>query len=348
MKKFITALLFSCAFISVGGCMSESTPKSLEGKQGVFAVIETAKGDIALELYYKKTPLTVTNFVGLAEGTLAAANGKPFYNGLKFHRVIADFMIQGGDPKGTGSGGPGYRFADEFLDELKFTGPGILAMANAGPGTNGSQFFITHVETPWLNGKHTIFGKVVDEASQTVVNAIAQNDVMKSIKIYRLGDEAQKFTATQADFDRLSKEAGAKARAEKEKKLAAKIAEVEKKFPGYAKDDNGIYFKITKEGKGDKAGKGKNVRIEYKGYFIDGQVFDGSAKLLPGGHEPLDFVTASGQMIPGFDVTVQDMKVGELRTVVLPPDMAYGENGIPGAIPGNAFLAFDIELVSAR
>ncbi len=221
-------------------------------------------------------------------------------------------------------------------------------MANSGASTNGSQFFITHVETPWLNGKHTIFGKVVDEASQTVVNAIAQNDVMKSIKIYRLGDEAQKFTATQADFDRLSKEAGAKARAEKEKKLAAKIAEVEKKFPGYAKDDNGIYFKITKEGKGDKAGKGKNVRIEYKGYFIDGQVFDGSAKLLPGGHEPLDFVTASGQMIPGFDVTVQDMKVGELRTVVLPPDMAYGENGIPGAIPGNAFLAFDIELVSAR
>ena len=347
MKKLLAALLFGGAIISVGGCM-ESTPKSLEGKQGLFAVMSTSKGDIVLELFYDRTPLTVTNFVGLAEGTLDAAKGKKFYDGLKFHRVIADFMIQGGDPKGTGAGGPGYKFADEFVDDLRFTGPGVLAMANAGPGTNGSQFFITHVETPWLNGKHTIFGHVVDDASQTVVNKIAQNDIIKSVKIFRLGEDAKKFTATQADFDRLANVAAAKAKAEKQKKLAAKIAEVEKKYPDFSKDENGIYYKIIKQGKGEKAGKKRTVTMEYKGYFIDGQVFDGSSKLLPGGHEPLTFETASGRMIPGFDVTAQDMKVGELRTVVLPPDMAYGENGIPGAIPGNAFLVFDMEIVSIK
>lgn len=349
MKKTLIALLMGCAFISAGGCMDKSKVKALQDKtEGLFAVMETSKGDIVLELFYKKTPLTVTNFVGLAEGTLDAAKGKHYYDGLKFHRVIADFMIQGGDPTGTGSGGPGYTFADECRDDLKFTGPGDLAMANAGPGTNGSQFFITHVQTSWLDGHHTIFGHVVDADSQKVVNAIAQGDKIKSVTIVRRGAEAEKFTATQADFDRYEKEAEEKVRAEKEKLLAPKIKEVEKAFPGYGKDSNGIYFKVKKEGTGSKVGKGKKVVIEYKGYFVDGQVFDGSSKLLEGGHEPIDFVTGGGRMIPGFDVTVQDMKVGELRTVVLPPDMAYGERGIPGAIPGNTFLAFDIELVSAN
>src|SRR5574344_1835516 len=341
MKKISLVLLFGCFLLSLGGCMEKE--KALEGKTGVFAVMETSKGKIIIELYYKDTPLTVTNFVGLAEGTLDAAKGKPFYDGLKFHRVIADFMIQGGDPRGNGTGGPGYKFPDEFVDDLKFTGPGVLAMANSGANTNGSQFFITHVATSWLDGKHTIFGHVVDDASQKVVNAIAQNDVINSVKIYRQGDEAKKFTATQADFDRLVIEAGKKAQEANSKKLAAKIAEVEKAFPGFEKDANGIYYKITKTGTGNKCGKGKNVSTEYKGYFVDGTVFDQSK-----GRGPLDFTTAAGQMIPGFDIMVQDMKVGEKRTVVLPPDQAYGENGIPGAIPGNSYLAFDIELVSVK
>lgn len=344
MKKSVWALLLGCVLLSFGGCKGmDKSVKAIEGKDGVFAVIDTAKGQIVLELYYKQTPLTVTNFVGLAEGTLDAAKGKHFYDGLKFHRVIKDFMIQGGDPRGNGTGGPGYQFPDEFVDELTFKGPGVLAMANAGANTNGSQFFITHVETPWLNGKHTIFGHVVDEASQKVVNSIAQNDVINSITIYRQGDEAKKFSATQADFDNLVIEAGKKAKEASAKKLATQIAAVEKAFPGFEKDDNGIYYKITKQGIGNKCGKGKNVSTEYKGYFVDGTVFDQSK-----GRGPLDFTTAAGQMIPGFDIMVQDMKVGEKRTVVLPPDQAYGENGIPGAIPGNSFLAFDIELVSAK
>lgn len=340
MKKFLMAsILFSFALLS-GGC-KEMAPKSIEGKEGLFAVIETAHGDIVLELFYEKTPLTVTNFVGLAEGTLDAAKGKKFYDGLKFHRVISDFMIQGGDPLGTGTGGPGYRFADEIVEDLKFTEPGLLAMANAGPGTNGSQFFITHVPTEWLNGNHTIFGKVVDKASQDVVNKVKQGDKMKSINIFRQGEKANAFTATQKDFDERSAVLDEKVKKAYAEKMKAKIEEVKKAFPNFEEDSNGIFYKITKAGSGEKCGPGKNVAIEYKGYFIDGTVFDKSA-----GRGPLEFQTNSGRMIPGFDIAVKDMKLGEKRTVVLPPNLAYGERGIPGAIPGNTYLAFDIELTS--
>ena len=193
MKKNILAAILCCLAISFGGCKSmDKELKAIEGKDGVFAIMETSKGSIVLELFYDKTPLTVINFAGLSEGTLDAAKGKPFYDGLTFHRVIEDFMIQGGDPEGTGRGGPGYRFADECLPELTFDKPGYLAMANAGPGTNGSQFFITHVPTDWLNGKHTIFGQVVNAESQAVVNKVAQGDkivrvlMLKSLQLHRL------------------------------------------------------------------------------------------------------------------------------------------------------------------
>jgi len=317
--------------------------KAIEGKDGVFAIMQTSKGSIVLELFYDKTPLTVTNFVGLAEGTLDAAKGKPFYDGLTFHRVIADFMIQGGDPEGTGRGGPGYRFADECRDDLVFDKPGYLAMANAGPGTNGSQFFITHVPTDWLNGKHTIFGQVVNADSQKVVNAVQQGDKIEKLTIVRQGEAAKAFTATQADFDKLAEEAKIAAAEKAKAANAKKITEVEKAFPGYAKDSNGIYFKTTKEGSGSKIGGRKNVACEYKGYLVDGRVFDQSK-----GRGPLEFVTDGGQMIPGFDIMVQDMKVGEKRTIVIPSELAYGPNGIPGVIPGGAYIAFDVELVRAR
>src|SRR5574344_622659 len=158
MKKISLVLLFGCFLLSLGGCMKKE--KALEGKTGVFAVMETSKGKIIIELYYKDTPLTVTNFVGLAEGTLDAAKGKPFYDGLKFHRVIKDFMIQGGDPRGNGTGGPGYKFPDVFVDDFPVTCPGVLEWANSGASTNGRQFFIKHVETSWLTGKDTIVGHV--------------------------------------------------------------------------------------------------------------------------------------------------------------------------------------------
>ena len=316
---------------------------AIKGKDGVFAIMETSKGSIVLELFYKQTPLTVTNFVGLAEGTLDATKGKPFYDGLTFHRVIADFMIQGGDPKGNGTGGPGYRFADEFDSSLNFDKPGYLAMANSGPGTNGSQFFITHVPTDWLNQKHTIFGKVVNEDSQKVVNAVQQGDKIVKVTIVRQGADAEKFTATQADFNKHASEAKARAAERAKAANAAKIKEVEEKFPGFSTDENGIYYKTTKEGTGNKIGGGRAVAVEYKGHFVNGQVFDQSK-----GRGPLEFTTAGGQMIPGFDIMVQDMKLGEKRTIVLPPSQAYGENDIPGAIPGGVYLAFDVELTKVK
>ena len=319
----------------------EKKSKVIEGKDGVFAIMETSKGEIVLELHYKDTPLTVTNFVGLAEGTLDATKGKPFYDGLKFHRVISDFMIQGGDPKGNGTGGPGYRFEDEIVESLKHDGPGVLSMANAGAGTNGSQFFITHVETPWLDGKHTVFGRVLE--GQDVVNKIAQGDKINKVTIVRQGDEASKFTATQADFDSL-REKVAKENAEKKaKEQEAIIASIEAAFPDATKTADGIYYKVTKEGSGITCGAGKNVAVHYTGYFLDGQVFDSSQ-----GRGTLDFKTGAHQMIPGFDVMVQEMKVGEKRTVVLPPSMAYGDAGAGGVIPGGAYIAFDIELVKIK
>ncbi|MBO4731437.1 MAG: peptidylprolyl isomerase [Spirochaetaceae bacterium] len=339
MKKIVLFFVLAFSILSFGGCDTmENSLKAIEGKDGVFAIIETTRGNIVLQLYYKETPLTVTNFVGLAEGTLDAANGKPYYDGLKFHRVISkangdkqDFMIQGGDPTGTGMGGPGYRFADEIVPNLKFSGPGVLAMANAGAGTNGSQFFITHVATPWLDGKHTIFGKVI--TGQNVVNKTLQNDVMKKITIVRQGEEAQKFTATQADFDRIVKENENKARSQLE-------AYMDKYSTGFEKLDNGLRYKILKEGKGEKVGTGKQVTTKYKGYFVDGRVFDSTDM-----HDPIEFETGAGKMIPGFDLMVQDMKLNEKRTVLLPPDLAYGERGAGRVIPPNTPIMFDIEVI---
>ncbi|MCH1471864.1 MAG: peptidylprolyl isomerase, partial [Flavobacteriaceae bacterium] len=186
IKHLFTGILF----ITLASC----SPKL---EDGLYAKVDTNKGEIQLKLTFDKTPVTVANFVSLAEGTNRQVDStfteKAYYDGLIFHRVIADFMIQGGDPTGTGQGGPGYKFDDEIVSDLKHDGPGILSMANAGPGTNGSQFFITHKETPWLDGKHTVFGRVIE--GQSVVDSIAQNDTIIAVHIIRKGKEARKFDA---------------------------------------------------------------------------------------------------------------------------------------------------------
>ena len=349
MKKIIISVLLGCLLLSSVACKSRSKGMdALKGKEGVFAVLETEKGQVILNLFYKETPMTVTNFVGLAEGTLDAAKGKPFYDGLKFHRVIADFMIQGGDPRGNGTGGPGYKFPDEFVSSLRHDEPGVLSMANSGANTNGSQFFITIVETPWLDDKHTVFGKVV--SGQDVVDSMKQGATIEKVTIIRQGADAEAFTATQADFNKqleiLNKkieEAKIAARKAREEAMKAVIEEIEEEYPDAIKTDEGIYYEILKEGKGNPIGSRRYVSVNYTGMFLDGRVFDTSE-----GRGALDFITGVGQMISGFDLMTQEMKLGEKRRMILPPEYAYGEDGYPGFIPGNAYLIFEVEVVKVR
>ena len=307
---------------------------------GLYTKIKTNKGDILLEMEYQKTPGTVGNFIALAEGNMensAKPQGQKYYDGMKFHRVIADFMVQGGCPQGTGSGNPGYNFADEFHDDLKHDRPGILSMANAGPGTNGSQFFITHVPTPWLDNKHTVFGKVIE--GQDVVDSIAQDDMIESVEVIRAGKEAEDFNAIEAfrtfEGDREKRIAEARIKADQElDKLAA----------GFSKTPSGLRYQIIQNGNGPKAEKGKQISVHYKGQLADGQVFDSSYQRK----EPIDFTVGIGQVIKGWDEGLQLLSVGDKARLVIPSDLAYGSQGAGGVIPPDATLIFDVELMDVK
>lgn len=328
--------------------MNELREFEKSANDGLYAVIQTAKGNIFLQLYFEETPLTCTNFVGLAEGKLDATGGKPFYDGLIFHRVIENFMIQGGDPLGTGTGGPGYRFADEFVPSLRHNRAGVLSMANAGPNTNGSQFFITHVETPWLDNMHTVFGKVIK--GQKVVDSIVQGDKINKLVIVRKGRKAKNFDCSQKNFDTLAIEVANK-NAEKAKAALKAIHDAAKekitqKWSNATKTDSGLYYVITKQSSGAKPKAGQTVAVHYRGSLLEtGKVFDASE--MHG--QPLSFPVNAGKMIPGFDEAVADMRLGEKRTVIIPPELAYGDRSIAnGLIPPNSYLVFELELVSIK
>lgn len=309
-------------------------------QDGLYAKFHTSKGEILVNLEFQKTPGTVGNFVGLAEGQLendAKPMGKPYYDGLKFHRVIPDFMIQGGCPQGTGVGGPGYQFDDEFHPELRHDGPGVLSMANAGPGTNGSQFFITHVETGWLDGKHTVFGHVVE--GQDVVDAVAQGDAIESIEIVRVGDEAKNWNAIEA-FRKF--EGSREQRLADEKRLAEEA--LEKLAAGFQKTDSGLRYQIIQKGSGKQAEKGKKVSVHYQGALDNGQVFDSSYKRK----QPIDFTLGVGQVIEGWDEGISLLKVGDKARFVIPSYLGYGSRGAGGVIPPNATLVFDVELIDVK
>ena len=306
---------------------------------GVYARIATVRGDIVIFLEHEKTPLTVANFVGLSEGTIHTefGIGKPYYDGLTFHRVINDFMIQGGCPKGTGTGGPGYTFADEIVADLKHSGPGILSMANAGPGTNGSQFFITHKATPWLDGKHTVFGHVVN--GQNIVDSIKQGEKIESIEIIRRGEAAEAYRITQDYFLALVQESLKKQSAETEEQQKGDLEIINSRWPLAKKTDSGLRYVVLKEGSGASPEFGQSVTVHYTGTLLDGTVFDSSVKR----GAPAQFKI--GQVIEGWNEALATMKKGEKRTLIIPPELGYGKRGYPGVIPPDSFLVFDVELL---
>jgi FKBP-type peptidyl-prolyl cis-trans isomerase len=336
--RFLLVLIALFTYIHGDPDMSEA-----KMKDGLYAKFFTSRGEILCQLEFEKTPLTVANFVGLTEGTKqlggGSASGTRYYDGLSFHRVIPDFMVQGGCPLGTGTGGPGYTFPDEIDPTLKHDAPGILSMANAGPGTNGSQFFITHVPTPWLDGKHTVFGYVV--SGQSVVDAIKQGDKIESIEIIRVGAAAEAFKADQAAFDALLE--GLEER-QQQRELAAMEAQniqIEALYPGAVTTPSGLKYVVVEEGTGEATPtKGTTVTAHYTGKLLDGQKFDSSYDRK----DPIQFPVGDGRVIKGWDEAFMTMKKGEKRTLIIPPELGYGASG-RGPIPPNAVMVFDVELV---
>lgn len=309
-------------------------------ENGIYAKITTNKGDILLQLTYQLTPATVGNFVALAEGTMKNTQkplGTPYYDGLTFHRVIPNFMIQGGCPLGTGTGDPGYRFDDEFHPSLKHNKAGVISMANAGAGTNGSQFFITHLPTPWLDNKHAVFGEVIE--GQEVVDAIAQGDKIEKITIIRVGEEAEKWDALKA-FNSLNEAKAARLAEQKRKNEEAFAKEIE----GFDKTESGLYYKITQHGNGKKPQAGQKVAVHYTGMLLDKSVFDSSYSY----RRPLNFTVGVGQVIEGWDEGILLLHEGDKARLVIPSDLAYGASGAGGVIPPHAPLIFDVELVKVN
>lgn len=368
MKKKIFLLLILTAIFSSCNDKHSKLP------DGLYADIETNKGNIIVALDYEKAPITVANFISLAEGKNTFVSdqfkGKPFYNGLKFHRVIKDFMIQGGDPLGDGSGDTGYKFRDEISD-LQFDKGGILAMANSGPGTNSSQFFITHVPTPWLEGKHTIFGHVV-ENGMDVVNKIEQDDVIKKISIIQKGIKAKKFDAVKTFTDFFTHEA------ENLKKQAIIDAENKKIYDGKykivkeqkvayfenikktaLKSGSGLKYKIISKGKGKKPTLGATIFIHYSGFLENGELFDSSVADVASAFGKFDPQRAQARqyvpipfeagkkdgMIPGFIEGISKMSFGDKAILFIPSNLAYGAQGAGGVIPPNANIIFEVELL---
>ncbi|WP_234369062.1 peptidylprolyl isomerase [Brumimicrobium mesophilum] len=338
--------------------------KELKLEKGLYANISTSKGDIFVKLHDEKSPLTVANFVGLAEGKLKVFDTikikEPFYDGLNFHRVINNFMIQGGDPDGNGSGNPGYRFWDETDIEVPHT-KGSLSMANSGPNTNGSQFFITHLPTPHLNGKHTVFGQVLE--GQDVVDAIEQGDKIVSIDIVKKGLKykwfynaskvfKKEYEKQEAIFEverlRMEKlkaqntvrlvEAKAKSEEEYKKYFYEIIKEME---PDAIQTESGLVYVMHEEGEGEVAARGDQVSLHYLGELVYGGKFDSSYDR----NHPLDFSYLEMGLIPGFNEGVGLSKQGTKIDLYIPYFLGYGKAGRQPTIPQYADLIFKIEVL---
>jgi peptidyl-prolyl cis-trans isomerase A (cyclophilin A) len=350
MKRILISFILISAIIS--------TRIHAMDKPGLYIEFKTNAGNFMCELYYKEVPLMAANIVGLTEGTrefIDPATGKPvkrpFYKGIIFHRVIDGFMIQGGDPLGDGRGGPGYRLVDQISPMLKHNSEGILSMANAGPNTNGSQFFITLAPTPHLDGKHAVLGKIVEgmeivrkigKVKTNPSNRPLDNIIMKEVNIIRIGEEAKAFNAEKefAKKDEIEKNQQTVLQQIKIaflKQLGADIAKIQR-------TKSGLEYYVRKSGNGDKPKKGQTIIAHYAGYLTSGQKFDSSYDR----NQPFSTAIGAGKVIPGWDEAFLDMGKGEKRLLIIPYHLAYGEMGYPGVIPPKATLIFDVELLDFK
>ena len=369
--KRLTFILTSILALALFSC-GEKYP---DLEDGLYAEFITNQGTFVAKLYEEQAPLTIANFVSLAEGTNTMVDstykGKNFYNGLIFHRVIKDFMIQGGDPEGTGRGGPGYKFPDETTESLAHNDKGILSMANSGPNTNGSQFFVTVKATPWLDGRHTIFGKVM--IGQEVVDTIGKVEttkpgdkpvedvVINELNIIKKGSKYKKYDGAKAYEETLknietSKIEEAKRLEEVKMNKAKEIEALKKEATTY---DSGLSMVITTEGEGPKPNTGDAVTVNYAGYLEDGTLFDSNIEKISrtynifnanrkkkDGYTPMPTLySPDAGLIQGFKDAMQMMKVGDKATVFIPSHLAYGERGAGQAIKPNTDLVFELELV---
>lgn len=373
MRKLFMLSACIMMIISTASCQKK------EYKQlgdGVFADIQTSKGNMIVKLNYKETPITVANFVSLAEGTNTyvadSLKGKPYYDGVIFHRVIKDFMIQGGDRTGTGMGSPGYQFDDEFVDSLVMDKKGILAMANSGPATNGSQFFITHKETPWLNGRHTVFGTIVKGLD--VIDSIATTKtgpgdkpvtpvVIKHIEIVKNGKDAKAFDAAVVfkksveEKERKEKEAQAKREAASKEVIKDVASQKEQAVT----TDSGVQIYYYTKSNGVQPKQGDQVLVNYAGYVAaTGSLFDSNHKDIAekfgmyderreqmNGYQPIPMPYDPGaNLIPGFKEALLQLKVGDNVRIFIPAYLGLGaRGGARGLIPPNADLFFDVEIM---
>lgn len=343
MKK-INVILISAVILTLSACKEDPTS---DLNDGIYAVFDTNYGVFAAELNYKEAPMTVANFISLADGTNTLVSeeyrGKKYFDGLKFHRVVKDFVIQGGDPQGTGQGGPGYEFPNETDTGLNHNDKGVLSMANAGPDTNGSQFFITLAPTPQLDGGYSVFGKVVK--GQDVVDTIGQVEtigekpkeevVMNTVKIIRKGSEAKKFDAAQVLVDQIETD-----KKEKEAYRQQLEDDLNNTNGDFTETDSGLLYKIIAETENETPKRGQTVQVYYKGMLDSGKVFD--QKLEKDG-QPISFEVGTGRVIPGWDEGLLLLKEGEEARFIIPPHLAYGNSGI-GPIPPNSTLIFDVKL----
>ena len=379
MKLMTRTVQFLALFVLLTAAACQDKFPDLE--DGLYAEIITNKGTMVAKLEYKKVPVTVANFVALAEGNHPTVKeeykGKKYYNGLTFHRVMDKFMIQGGDPTGTGSGDPGYKFPDEFDADLKHDKPGVLSMANPGPNANGSQFFIMEVPLASLDNRHAVFGELVkgleiqDSISNVKVgtgNKPVEDVVIKEINIIRKGKEAKDFDAPKVFTEEMplitQRQEEAKEKMKKEAQEKAKVAQQaflksNENLNGRVLDlSSGVAMIFTHESSGEKPAATEQVLINCALFYESGELFYTTWKDVAekngkfderiaqqNGYQPFPMIyNESAQLIPGFREAMLNMKIGDKTRVFIPSFLGYGESGSRG-IPPNTNLIFDIELM---